>query len=292
MAKFITDSELNAALERIFRDAEESLMIVSPYIKLHDRIKDLLKEIQDNPNVEIKLLFGKNETDITKSFHLDDIRFFMEFPNIQIRHNKRLHAKFYANEMCSLLTSLNLYEYSQNNNIEAGVLSEGSLKNMALNMVGGGSNLDFDAFGYFQKIFGNSDLLFHREAKFKKGMMGLTTTYEMTNTLVDKLSAKIVSESISKTNTPRLTSHAKAALIQQIKQPTTANRTGYCIRTGVSIPFNPKKPMTEESYKSWAKFSNPDYPEKYCHYSGEASNGETTISKPILRKNWSKTQAK
>ena len=116
MAKFVTDSELNAALERIFKEAEESLVIVSPYIKLHDRIKDILKDIKNKPRVEIKLLFGKNETDITKSFHLDDIRFFMEFPNIQIRHNKRLHAKFYANENHSLLTSLNLYEYSQNNN--------------------------------------------------------------------------------------------------------------------------------------------------------------------------------
>ncbi len=66
--------------------------------------------------------------------------------------------------------------------------------------------------------------------------------------------------------------------------------TGYCIRTGVEIPFNIEKPMSHEAFKVWSRFGDPDYPEKFCHFSGEPSNGETSVSKPILKKNWNKAK--
>ena len=66
---------------------------------------------------------------------------------------------------------------------------------------------------------------------------------------------------------------------------------GYCIRTGVEIPFNKERPLSYQAYQSWSKFSNEEYPEKYCHYSGEPSNGETTVQRPILRKNWQKARS-
>ena len=66
------------------------------------------------------------------------------------------------------------------------------------------------------------------------------------------------------------------------------SQNGYCIRTGIEIAFNLEKPMSYESYKSWSKYSDPEYAEKYCHFSGELSNGETSVSRPILKKNWKK----
>jgi phosphatidylserine/phosphatidylglycerophosphate/cardiolipin synthase-like enzyme len=65
---------------------------------------------------------------------------------------------------------------------------------------------------------------------------------------------------------------------------------GFCIRTGVEIPFNVEKPLSYEAYKKWSEFSDPDYPEKFCHFSGEPSNGETSVSRPILKKNWKKAK--
>ena len=65
---------------------------------------------------------------------------------------------------------------------------------------------------------------------------------------------------------------------------------GYCIRTGVEIPFNIEKPMSYEAYKSWNKYGDKNYPEKYCHFSGELSNGETSVAKPIMKKNWKKAK--
>jgi len=76
-------------------------------------------------------------------------------------------------------------------------------------------------------------------------------------------------------------------------KPTTKQsnkETGYCIRTGIEVPFNVEKPMSYEAFKSWSKYSDPDYAEKFCHFSGEPSNGETSVSRPILKKNWKKAK--
>lgn len=72
--------------------------------------------------------------------------------------------------------------------------------------------------------------------------------------------------------------------------PKSDNFTGYCIRTGVKIPFDIEKPLSREAYKKWSEFADPDYPEKYCHFSGEPSNGETSVSHPILKKNWKRAK--
>ena len=70
----------------------------------------------------------------------------------------------------------------------------------------------------------------------------------------------------------------------------TDKQNGYCIRTGAEIPFDIEKPMSREAFKAWSNYSNAEYPEKFCHFSGEPSNGETSISKPILKKNWKKAK--
>jgi hypothetical protein len=70
----------------------------------------------------------------------------------------------------------------------------------------------------------------------------------------------------------------------------TQDTLGFCIRTGKKIPFNPDRPFSKEAFDNWSIYSNEDYPEKYCHFSGEESFGETTYDKPIMRKNWKKAK--
>ena len=57
---------------------------------------------------------------------------------------------------------------------------------------------------------------------------------------------------------------------------------GYCIRTGKQIPFDLKRPMCYEAYQSWNQHKKFDFKEKYCHKTGNPSNGKTSMSKPIL----------
>lgn len=179
-----------------------------------------------------------------------------------------LHAKYFANERNAILTSMNLYSYSQDNNIEFGVLTEGTKE-----------SLDKEAWEYFDRVIKQSELLFQRSPQYESKMFGLSEKYKESIVEVDKLTDFFA-------NRNKYDSQSKNS------NTTKNNLSGYCIRTGERIPFNPNKPMSDKAYESWSKFKNENYPEKYCHFSGEESNGETTFAKPILRKNWAKANGK
>lgn len=271
MAKFLTGNELNSEVEKLLENAFNKIILISPYIKLHDRYKSTLITKKSQPEVEIIVVFGKNEEDLSKSMKAEDFNFLKEFPNIEIRYEKRLHAKYYANEDSAILTSMNLYSFSQDNNIEFGVLTKKSLLN---------ENLDGRAWEYFARVIDQSELLFKKTPKFDSALLGITKKYRESVIEKDNLTDFFQ-------KTPKSPKQSPSKEVPNDKSQ-KSSVTGYCIRTGKEIPFNTKMPMTDEVYKSWLKFANADYPEKYCHFSGEASNGETTFSKPILRRNWKK----
>lgn len=288
MAKFLTGNELNSELEKIFENAKEQIILISPFIKLHDRYASTLRTKKANHKLEITIVFGKNEEDMSRSMKQDDFNFFKEFPNIQIRYEKRLHAKYYANESTAILTSMNLYSFSQDNNIEAGVITKAPLLGNIANNLLGEDSFDNQASNYFKRVIDQSELLFQKTPQYESAMLGLTRKYKESKIEVDKLSAFFIgrtkdgSENCIKINDDK-------KIVEQTPQVKTV-QLGYCIRTGNKIPFNPNKPFCNEAYQSWAKFGNEEYPEKYCHFSGEKSNGETSKAKPILRKNWSEAK--
>jgi len=274
MAKFLTGNELNSELGKLFEEAEERLILISPYIKLHVHYESILRAKKEKPELEIIVVFGKNEDNLAQSMGKEEINYFKEFPNIQIRYEKRLHAKYYANEVSAILSSMNLYKHSQDNNIEAGILIYSKLF---------GDNVDSEAFMYFERVIEQSELIYRAEPVFDKGIMGsgLKKKYLRSDISVDRLSefyeSKLIGDNYDR---------------KKIESKKLNNDTGYCIRTGKPIPFNPKQPMCDEAYISWAKFGNKNFPEKYCHFSGEPSNGETSYAKPILKKNWNKANHK
>ena len=291
MAQFLTGNELNTEIEKIFENAKEQIILISPYIKLHERYSSTLKSKLENPKLKITVVFGKNEEDLSKSMKKEAFDFFKEFPNIEIRHEKRLHAKYYANEASAILTSMNLYEFSQNNNIEAGVLSKSTLlgemaQDLVTNVIGGDS-YDKKASTYFQRVIEQSELLFQRKPKFEKTLLGLKQNYVKSKTKEDKLSDFFANKVIN--------SKASKSIAKVKKEKTDSKSSvsmGYCIRTGKSIPFNPKKPLSTEAFNSWSKFGDSEYSEKFCHFSGEPSNKQTSVAKPILRKNWKSAKEK
>ncbi len=283
MATFLHDDDLNAEIGRIFRECEQQLVIISPFIKLHPRLKDELKAKENPHKINITIVFGKNEKRLEKSLGAEEFKFLKELPNITIKYNERLHAKFYANERSAILSSMNLYDFSQNNNIEFGILTESSLLgDISSNFTG--ITLDRDAHEYFQKIIRNSDTIFSNKPVFEEGgvFSKVFKKYVTFETEIDKLSERILKDEKKKEKSRSTKVHTKK---------TEKTEIGYCIRTGVEIPFNPEKPLSEKAFRQWNKFKDKNYNEKYCHFSGEPSNGDTTVSKPILRKNWKKATA-
>lgn len=252
MAKFLNHEQLNEAIFKLFEEAERGLTIVSPFVKLHPRLKQILDKRKDDSNFFIEILYGKNIEKVEKSMSQDDLDYFKGFRNVEIRYNEHLHAKYYANDFSSIITSLNLYQYSIDNNIESGVLFESGWLSRE-------GRTDREAFEYFGKIIGESKVVFSKDIKEQKVFFGLFTRDDGSEVVAD--------------NTEEF-----------------YGNKGYCIRTGVEIPFNPERPFSPEAFKSWNKFKNKGFKEKYCHYSGEESNGETSFERPILKKNWSNAQ--
>jgi len=276
MAEFLKDSKLNAALENIFEDARKQLVIVSPYIKLHSRLRDILKSKKDEHKLEITIVFGENKDNLTKSFSREEFDFFREFPNIEIKYESRLHAKYYANESAALLSSMNLYEFSQNNNIEFGILTKVSFLG---GLTGLGEKIDSEAFNYFDKVINNGKTLYSRNPCYEEKLIGFKEKYTHSEIEIDELTKEFAT---------------KSTYLQTNKtiQTQKDNHSGYCIRTGVKIPFNPDRPLSDIAYNSWSKYKDKNYKEKYCHYSGELSNGETSFANPIMKKNLSKALRK
>lgn len=288
MAEFLTSSDLNSAMEGIFESAEKQLLLISPYIKLHERYKSILKSKLQNHKLEIIVVFGKNEDDVSKSIKIEDINFFTDFPNIEIRYEKRLHAKYYSNEHLALITSMNLYSYSQDHNIEAGILTQTSLLD---NLTGGlitkftsADTFDGHAYSYFMRVIEQAEILFKKTPDYESALLGFQNKYVGSTVEIDNI-ANFFKGGINK----ETKSQVIETKITTTSKPSTSS-PGYCIRTGKEIPFNVKQLMTKEAFESWSKFKNEDYPEKYCHFTGEKSDGETSVSRPILKKNWQKAK--
>jgi hypothetical protein len=178
--QFLFDNQLIAALEKLIKDAKHKLFLVSPFIDLDNRIQDALREKIERHDFELLVLFGKNENNYYKSMKKDSFEFLKQFPNIEIRHNDRLHAKFYQNDFNYIMTSLNLYNYSLANNIEVGIIGKHASKGLLGKVLDGSDALvahgidkvGQDIFGFgkevnpfekFETIFKDSELKYKTE---------------------------------------------------------------------------------------------------------------------------------
>ena len=115
MANFLNTSGTNFFLEELIKNAKERLILISPYLRLNDRIKELLED-KDRLKIDIRIVYGKSD------LHPDEIKWMQKLDYVRVSFCKNLHAKCYMNESECIISSLNLYEFSQVNNNEMGIL--------------------------------------------------------------------------------------------------------------------------------------------------------------------------
>jgi phosphatidylserine/phosphatidylglycerophosphate/cardiolipin synthase-like enzyme len=115
MAKFLNTSATNYFLEELIKDAKDRLILISPFLKLNDRMKELLAD-KNRLKIDVRIVYGKSE------LQPEEINWLKELTYIRTSFCKNLHAKCYLNEELCIITSLNLYEFSQINNNEMGIL--------------------------------------------------------------------------------------------------------------------------------------------------------------------------
>lgn len=115
MAEFLNKDKLVEWIPKIIKTSQKELIIVSPYIQISKEIFSLLENANER-GVEITLIYKEGELSQKEKGK------FNELNNVNLLYHSNLHSKCLYNERYLLLTSMNLYEYSQRHNREMGVL--------------------------------------------------------------------------------------------------------------------------------------------------------------------------
>lgn len=115
MADFLTTHGVAFSLENIIRHAEKQIILLSPYLNISRILFDRLKEA-DRRNVSISIVFRKNELNKNEFDKINSLK------NLKLYDCNNLHAKCYVNEETAVISSMNLYEFSEKNNREMGAL--------------------------------------------------------------------------------------------------------------------------------------------------------------------------
>jgi len=115
VAEFLTTTGISHRLENIVKDAREKLILISPFLKVNERLKQLIED-KDREKIDIRVVYGKNE------LQPEENNWLKAKTSVRSSFCKNLHAKCFLNEEFALITSMNLYEFSQVNNEEMGIL--------------------------------------------------------------------------------------------------------------------------------------------------------------------------
>jgi len=115
LAKFLDTTGVSYHLQQLIKNTQQQLILISPYLKVNERMKEELQEL-DRFRRDIRLIFRDIPMDPVTQNWLRGL------PSIRTSYCQNLHAKCYLNESEAIITSMNLYEFSQVNNHEMGVL--------------------------------------------------------------------------------------------------------------------------------------------------------------------------
>lgn len=284
---FLTGKELNEKIYDTIYNSEKYLLILSPFIQLDPYFKnEVFKTHLNNSNVHIIIGFGKNENNVNKSFGKEDFDYFTQFPNITIVYIPNLHAKYYGNENKSVVTSMNLIDYSFINNIEFGVYSEKKLISINQN-----SFFESAVSTCFNIVEEEGYTIFVKRPKYEKKSI-FAKNYVGSEVELNYIEDLIKIGQVSKRRLSDFTNekYVNIALKDQrrsreeyhventSKQSKIISNKGYCIRRRTTIKLDLEKPLCWDCYKTWSVYEDPFYKEKFCISCGKENN--TNFNKP------------
>lgn len=242
MAEFLIRSGCSHQIDQIVLHAREKVWLISPFIKVASHLKELL-ESKDRDGIDMRLVYGKSELRKGERKWLESLK------SLRIYYRENLHAKCYINERFALITSMNLYEFSQINNDEWGILVSRRED----------SKLYREILREAERIFDRAD----EESAGDSQPAERTPENERSERRTSRRSQKKAKRS------GKRTSRRKPAL----------PKTGVCIRDGESIEFDLSNPYCDKCFRSWNRWKNREYEEEKCHACGQ--DWATDIDRPL-----------
>ncbi|MFT4693267.1 MAG: hypothetical protein ACI8TE_000155 [Francisella sp.] len=91
MAKFLNTSATNYYLEELIKGVSDRLILISLFLKLNDRIKELLED-KNRLKIDVRIVYGKSELQPMEISWLNELSF------VRTSFCKNLHAKCYADK--------------------------------------------------------------------------------------------------------------------------------------------------------------------------------------------------
>ncbi|WP_051199981.1 phospholipase D-like domain-containing protein [Flavobacterium subsaxonicum] len=115
MADFLTTNGTSHHIEDIIIDATSELVLVSPYLQLSKTFFERLKDAS-NRKVLIKIIYGKDDLRPNEKALIGELK------GVELYYFENLHAKCFYNENTMVITSMNMYQFSEKTNREMGIL--------------------------------------------------------------------------------------------------------------------------------------------------------------------------
>jgi phosphatidylserine/phosphatidylglycerophosphate/cardiolipin synthase-like enzyme len=252
MAEFLTTQGTSYYLENIIINASERLILVSPYLNITANFMARLQDA-DKRTVEIILIYGKDELKPKEKQKLSELQ------HLSLYYHKNLHAKCYLSEDMMIITSMNMYEFSEKTNREMGVLVRKDLDNQIYN----------DALKEVRSILDSAEEI-GKETKSKPAKPATSRRQPESQTTFVAAGRAVLD---------RVGAQAVASANSSVE--------GHCIRCGREINLDPERPYCSECYGKWATWKNPSYTEHYCHCCGKAD--KSSMLYPLCRSCYQKS---
>jgi hypothetical protein len=255
MAKFLTTRGTTSEIENIINSAAGDIVLISPFIKIPDILLQNLRAV-DQRGVRTTFVYGKNysETNV-----IDQIN---QLKNAKLYFLDNLHAKCYFNENSMVITSLNLYDFSEQNNREMGIL-----------------------------VTRQDDEVAFKDAREEAARIISLATYSNRNPQINEnhLKPQFNKPVVVKAKTKSIWDIDVSDIIPKLFGNSDGHNYshGYCIGCKTNIERNEERPYCTECYFKWSK--NKSQKAKYCHDCGREST--TSMNKPLCRSCYSNSKS-
>ncbi|MDB5283622.1 MAG: hypothetical protein JWO06_2697, partial [Bacteroidota bacterium] len=121
--KFLTTAGVAAQIEEIIKNAKEHIVLITPYLDVHTLWIQRLQDVSAR-KIPISLIYRKENN--LKEWQQDKLNGELDklkaVETLSIYEIENLHAKCFMNEKAAIITSMNLWAYSEKNNREMGIV--------------------------------------------------------------------------------------------------------------------------------------------------------------------------
>jgi len=198
----------------------------------------------DERGADIQVIFGKDQLKAGEKDQLNRLK------NLSLLFCENLHAKCYFNEDTMVITSMNMYEFSEKTNREMGVL---------INRVADAKVFE-DALREFQSIIRASVQIAQQPQRITNGITAKNNNYKANESKPDFVPKK-----------------SEPSFLDKLSQAFgLSDQNGYCIRDCEPIEFDIKHPLC---HKHWEERHDRNAIEHFCHGCGKQY--DTTIKRPL-----------